>query len=127
MLALPFPGASFDIVTTGYGLRNVPDLAAAIDEIAPRAEAGRPAAVARFQPPGEPRRARGLSRVSDGGRRRARLDAAPRSRHLSLHPRVRQYPGAEAVARMLEARGFTGARYYPVLGGLMAIHHAIRN
>src|SRR6185436_10713848 len=33
MLALPFPAASFDIVTTGYGLRNVPDLAQAIDEI----------------------------------------------------------------------------------------------
>src|SRR5436305_1719428 len=34
MAALPFPAASFDIVTTGYGLRNVPDLNAAIDEIA---------------------------------------------------------------------------------------------
>src|SRR4029078_6308816 len=33
MLALPFPSASFDIVTTGYGLRNVPDLDGAIDEI----------------------------------------------------------------------------------------------
>src|SRR5258705_9027194 len=33
MLALPFPGASFDLVTTGYGLRNVPNLTAAIDEI----------------------------------------------------------------------------------------------
>src|SRR3954447_6462061 len=33
MLALPFPSASFDIVTTGYGLRNVPDLDVAIDEI----------------------------------------------------------------------------------------------
>src|SRR5436190_16593922 len=33
MQALPFPSASFDIVTTGYGLRNVPDLAAAIEEI----------------------------------------------------------------------------------------------
>src|SRR5262249_54066969 len=33
MVALPFSCASFDIVTTGYGLRNVPDLNAAIDEI----------------------------------------------------------------------------------------------
>src|SRR5262249_44884199 len=33
MLALPFPDASFDIVTTGYGLRNVPNLTRAIDEI----------------------------------------------------------------------------------------------
>src|SRR5947199_23830 len=34
MHAIPFPAGSFDIVTTGYGLRNVPDLTMAIDEIA---------------------------------------------------------------------------------------------
>ena len=34
MTSLPFRSASFDLVTTGYGLRNVPDLDAAIDEIA---------------------------------------------------------------------------------------------
>jgi ubiquinone/menaquinone biosynthesis C-methylase UbiE len=28
------------------------------------------------------------------------------------------------VARLMEARGFTDVRYDPVLGGLMAIHHA---
>jgi ubiquinone/menaquinone biosynthesis C-methylase UbiE len=39
---------------------------------------------------------------------------------------IRHYPGAEAVARMFEARGFTGVRCYPVLGGLMTIHHATR-
>src|SRR5262249_32429052 len=33
MLALPFPSNAFDVVTTGYGLRNVPDLTMAIDEI----------------------------------------------------------------------------------------------
>src|SRR5439155_16772226 len=33
MVALPFTSGSFDIVTTGYGLRNVADLTAAIDEI----------------------------------------------------------------------------------------------
>ena len=33
---------------------------------------------------------------------------------------------AEAVARMFESRGFSGVRCYPVLGGLMTIHHAIR-
>ena len=39
---------------------------------------------------------------------------------------IRQYPGAEAVARMFEARGFMSVRAYPVLGGLMTIHHAVR-
>src|SRR5688572_2022927 len=33
MLALPFPDGSFDVVTTGYGLRNVPDLDRALVEI----------------------------------------------------------------------------------------------
>src|SRR6185436_17732971 len=33
MASLPFRSASFDLVTTGYGLRNVPDLNTAIDEI----------------------------------------------------------------------------------------------
>jgi cytochrome c biogenesis protein CcmG/thiol:disulfide interchange protein DsbE len=30
------------------------------------------------------------------------------------------------AARLFESRGFTGVRCYPVLGGLMTIHHAIR-
>jgi demethylmenaquinone methyltransferase/2-methoxy-6-polyprenyl-1,4-benzoquinol methylase len=33
MLALPFPGRSFDLVTVGYGLRNVTDLDTAIHEL----------------------------------------------------------------------------------------------
>ena len=49
MLALPFPARSFDVVTTGYGLRNVPDLTAAIDEIRRVLKPGGRAAVARFQ------------------------------------------------------------------------------
>ena len=39
---------------------------------------------------------------------------------------IRQYPGAAAVVRMLEEQGMSRAQYYPVLGGLMAIHHAVR-
>jgi demethylmenaquinone methyltransferase/2-methoxy-6-polyprenyl-1,4-benzoquinol methylase len=37
---------------------------------------------------------------------------------------IRRYPGAAAVARVMEARGFVSVRHYPVLGGLMAIHQA---
>ena len=40
---------------------------------------------------------------------------------------IRHYPGAEVVARMFEARGFSRVRHYPMLGGLMAIHHATRD
>ena len=38
---------------------------------------------------------------------------------------IRQYPGAEAVARLMRgARLHDVCARYPVLGGLMAIHHA---
>ena len=33
MMALPFPDAAFDVVTTGYGIRNVPDIAGALREM----------------------------------------------------------------------------------------------
>ena len=32
--------------------------------------------------------------------------------------------GARGVVRLMETRGFCDVRYDPVLGGLMAIHHA---
>ena len=40
---------------------------------------------------------------------------------------IRNYPGAEGVARLLERRGFTDVRVMPLLGGLMAIHTATRS
>ena len=33
MMALPFPDRSFDVITTGYGIRNVPRIAPAIGEM----------------------------------------------------------------------------------------------
>jgi demethylmenaquinone methyltransferase/2-methoxy-6-polyprenyl-1,4-benzoquinol methylase len=39
---------------------------------------------------------------------------------------IKRYPGAVAVARLIEAEGFARCEYIPVLGGLMAIHVATR-
>ncbi len=127
MLALPFPAASFDIVTTGYGLRNVPNLGTAIDEIG------------RVLAPGGRALSLDFNRPSNGLVRAAYLvylTAVGAALGWVLHrdpdtyryipASIRQYPGAAAVARMFEARGFTSVRAYPVLGGLMTIHQAVR-
>jgi demethylmenaquinone methyltransferase/2-methoxy-6-polyprenyl-1,4-benzoquinol methylase len=37
---------------------------------------------------------------------------------------IQHYPGAEAVAGLMKTCGFSTVTWYPVLGGLMAIHHA---
>jgi demethylmenaquinone methyltransferase / 2-methoxy-6-polyprenyl-1,4-benzoquinol methylase len=127
MLALPFPSGSFDIVTTGYGLRNVPNLATAIDEIQRvLAPGGQVLSLDFNRPANRVVRSAYLAYLTVvGGALGWVLHRNPET-YRYIPASIRQYPGAEAVGRMFEARGFTGVRWYPVLGGLMTIHHAIR-
>jgi demethylmenaquinone methyltransferase/2-methoxy-6-polyprenyl-1,4-benzoquinol methylase len=128
MLALPFAPESFDVVTTGYGLRNVPNLTKTIDEIR------------RVLAPGGQIVSLDFNRPSNAAIRfvyLAYLTVVGSALGWTLHrdpdtyryipASIRQYPGAEAVARLFESRGFARVRHYPVLGGLMAIHHATRD
>lgn len=127
MLALPFPPASFDLVTTGYGLRNVPDLAIAIEEIARVLTPGGQLLSLDFNRPSNAivRSAYLLYLTIVGGALGWVLHGDPDT-YRYIPASIRQYPGAAAVARLFEARGFNRVRAYPVLGGLMTIHHAIR-
>jgi len=127
MCALPIPDGSFDIVTTGYGLRNVPDLTQAIREIARVLRPGGLFLSLDFNRP-----ANALVRTAYHGY----LSAVGAALGWTLHrdpdtyryipESIRAYPGAPAVVHLLEAHGFTGARWRRVLGGLMAIHEARR-
>ena len=125
MLALPFPAASFDLVTTGYGLRNVPDLAMAINEIRRVLKPGGRLLSLDFNRPQNAlvRSAYLLYLSVVGGALGWALHRDPDT-YRYIPASIRNYPGAEAVARLMEARGFTRATHVPVLGGLMAIHHA---
>jgi len=127
MLALPFPSASFDIVTTGYGLRNVPDLAIAIEEIARVLTPGGQVLSLDFNRPSNAvvRSAYLAYLTIVGGALGWILHRDPDT-YRYIPASIRQYPGAVAVSRLIEARGFSRVRCYPVLGGLMTIHHAIR-
>jgi demethylmenaquinone methyltransferase/2-methoxy-6-polyprenyl-1,4-benzoquinol methylase len=127
MLALPFASRSFDLVTTGYGLRNVPDLATAIDEIGRVLAPGGQVLSLDFNRPANPIvRSVYLAYLTVVGATLGWVLHRDPDTYRYIPASIRQYPGAAAVTRMFEARGFTRARSYPVLGGLMAIHHAIR-
>ena len=125
MIALPFPDRSFDLVTTGYGLRNVPDLAVAVDEIARVLTPGGLALSLDFNRPanGLVRQAYLLYLTVVGGVLGWILHGDPDT-YRYIAASIRRYPGAEAVGRMMEVRGFTEVTCLPVLGGLMAIHRA---
>jgi len=127
MLALPFPPGSFDIVTTGYGLRNVPRLDTAIDEIhRVLAPGGQFVSLDFNRPENAIVRAAYLAYLTTvGGALGWALHRDPDT-YRYIPASIRQYPGAAAVARMFEARGFRAVRSHDVLGGLMAIHHAVR-
>jgi demethylmenaquinone methyltransferase/2-methoxy-6-polyprenyl-1,4-benzoquinol methylase len=128
MLALPFPPSSFDIVTTGYGLRNVPNLTGAIDEIRRVLKPGGQILSLDFNRPSSRLiRVVYLAYLTVVGGALGWLLHRDSDTYRYIPASIRQYPGAEAVTRMLEAHGFVRARYDPVLGGLMAIHHGIRN
>lgn len=127
MIALPFPDASFDLVTTGYGLRNVPDLASAVTEIRRVLRPGGTLVSLDFNRP-ENAFVRGvylgyLSAV--GGALGWVLHRDPDT-YRYIPASIRRYPGAARIAGLLKAEGFARAEWMPVLGGLMAIHRAQR-
>ena len=125
MMALPFPDATFDLVTTGYGIRNVPRIETALAEIRRVLRPGGMVLSLDFNRPDGP----ALRRVY-----LAYLTVVGATLGWALHrdpdtyryipESIRRYPGARGVANALERLGFVSCRVDPLLGGLMAINSA---
>jgi demethylmenaquinone methyltransferase/2-methoxy-6-polyprenyl-1,4-benzoquinol methylase len=124
MLALPFP-PHFTVVTVGYGLRNVPDIEQAIDEIARVLVPGGRLLSLDFNRPAQPvLRAAYLLYLTIVGSMLGFVLHRDPDTYRYIPESIRNYPGAAGVARLLEQRGFTDVRVLPLLRGLMTIHVA---
>ena len=127
MLSLPFGDAMFDIVTTGYGLRNVPDLPNAISEIARVLKPQGVLLSLDFNKPSNALvRAVYLTYLTIVGSTLGLLLHGDPNTYRYIPESIRRYPGAIAVNEMIRSAGFASSEYIPVLGGLMAIHRARR-
>jgi ubiquinone/menaquinone biosynthesis methyltransferase len=125
MMALPFPDASFGIVTTGYGLRNVPELKVALAEIERVLEPGGLMLSLDFNTPSNRLvRAVYLTYLTMVGSALGYLLHGEPATYRYIPESVRRYPGAEAVCALVRRAGFSSCVHQPVLGGLMAIHTA---
>jgi demethylmenaquinone methyltransferase / 2-methoxy-6-polyprenyl-1,4-benzoquinol methylase len=121
VLALPFEDGAFDAATVGFGVRNVPDLAAGLAELRRVLRPGGGLAILEITRP------RGLlapfyrlwfdgivpllGKILPGGSAYAYLPAS-----------VRRFPGPEELASLLEAAGFGAVRFRLLAGGIVALH-----
>ena len=123
MLALPFEASRFDVVTIGYGLRNVPDIERAIAEIhRVLADGGRMLSLDFNKPANRLVRAVYLAYLTIVGSALGLALHGDPDTYRYIPESIRLYPGAAGVARLLERQGFSDVEVIPLLGGLMAIH-----
>jgi len=128
MASLPFAPAVFDLVTTGYGLRNVPDLNTAIGEIARVLKpGGRLLSLDVNRPEPAAIRAVYLSYLTVVGAALGWVLHRDPDTYRYIPASIRRYPGARGVAERLRAQGFSNVRVQPVLFGLMSLHLAERS
>jgi demethylmenaquinone methyltransferase/2-methoxy-6-polyprenyl-1,4-benzoquinol methylase len=127
MTSLPFRSGAFDLVTTGYGLRNVPDLDAAIDEIARVLRpGGRLLSLDFNRPESAVIRAAYLAYLTWVGATLGWLLHRDPDTYRYIPASIRRYPGARGVADRMASRGFSRVRIVPLLFGLMTLHVAQR-
>lgn len=127
MMELPLAEHSIDLVTTGYGLRNVPQLEAAIDEIARVLKPGGRLLSLDFNRP----ESAAIRRVFLGyltviGSMLGWLLHRNPDTYRYIPESIRGYPSARGVSELLMARGFGQVRVIRLLGGLMTLHTAVR-
>ncbi len=127
MMSLPFPDGTFDLVTTGYGIRNVPLIEPAIAEIRRVLRPGGLVLSLDFNRPGNAAvRAVYLGYLTVVGSALGWVLHRDPDTYRYIPESIRRYPGAAGVAAMLGRDGFEDSRVIPVLGGLLAINVARR-
>lgn len=127
MAALPFADACADVVTTGYGLRNVAVLADAVDEIHRVLRPGGRLLSLDFNRP-QPRWLRRLylGYLSVVGSALGWFLHRDPDTYRYIPESIRRYPGAQGVADLLARHGFVDVKAHAILGGLMTLHTAVR-
>jgi len=125
MLALPFGDAQFDLVTAGYGLRNVPRLEPAIAEIHRVLRPGGLLLSLDFNRPANAiMRGVYLTYLTIVGSALGWILHRDPDTYRYIPESIKRYPGAAGVSAMLGRSGFSDCHVIPLLAGFMAINVA---
>ena len=120
---LPFPDASFDLVTIAFGLRNVTDKDAALREMLRVLKIGGQARVLEFSEV----KAQWFKPVYDFHSFNilptlGKLFAQDADSYQYLAESIRQHPPQDELKAMMEAAGFARCDYKNLNAGIVAIH-----
>jgi demethylmenaquinone methyltransferase/2-methoxy-6-polyprenyl-1,4-benzoquinol methylase len=124
---LPFPDASFDLVTIAFGLRNVTDKDAALREMLRVLKVGGQARVLEFSQV----RAPWFKPVYDFHSFKVlpqlgKLFAHDAGSYQYLAESIRKHPPQEELKAMMESAGFARVGYRNLNAGIVAIHTGYR-
>lgn len=126
MMALPFPDDSFDLVTSGYGIRNVPAIEPALAEVRRVLRPDGLFLSLDFNRPASPSvRWIYLAYLTLVGSILGFVLHRNPDTYRYIPESIRRYPGASRVCAIAREQGFRRCDWLPVLGGLMAIHKAV--
>jgi demethylmenaquinone methyltransferase/2-methoxy-6-polyprenyl-1,4-benzoquinol methylase len=124
---LPFPDASFNAVTIGFGLRNVTDKAAALAAMCRVLKPGGQLLVLEFSKPVLP----ALGRLYDAYSFNllpwlGRAVAGDAESYRYLAESIRRHPDQEGLIELMKTAGLESCRYHNLTGGIVAVHRGYR-
>ena len=126
-LRLPLRDASVDAATIAFGLRNLPDPAAGLAELARVVRPGGRLLVLEFsRPPRAALRTVYLRYLVGAMPRLARLFTADPAAYRYLADSIQAWPDQARLAAVIAGAGWTGVRWRNLTGGIVAAHHALR-
>lgn len=126
-LKLPVDGAVFDGAIVGFGVRNLADLDAGLEEFARVLRPGSPLVILEFTTPAwRPFRALYLLYFRHVLPRIGRVVSRHRSAYDYLPATVLDFPDPEELARRMRDAGFEEIQWERLTGGIAAVHAGIR-
>jgi len=125
-LALPYPDASFDASTVGFGARNFSDLAQGLREMARVVRPGGRVVVLEITTPQKPPLSTFFWLWFDRIIPLLGKLAAEREAYTYLPSSVKRFPGPAELGGVMAAAGLVDVRWILTAGGIIALHSGTR-
>lgn len=126
-LALPFADQSFDAATISFGLRNVHDVATALEELHRVLKPGGRLVICEFSTPTlRPFRTVYMEYLMKALPAVATKVSSNPAAYVYLAESIRAWPDQFGLGDLMRDAGFTNVRWQNLTGGIAAIHSGVR-